>query len=139
MMNFIPPKRKLLELLVLVVLALIFYFIYPSFEAITLFVFGFIWNWAASNDLSMMLDNNRYRMSMLKLVSNLQTLILRPFGWAPDLVKRFIRILPAGLFWLMVIFINDSVMPWWAPFVGSFAFELLQLEINFIKGHKDLP
>lgn len=139
MMPFIPPKRKLLELVVLIVLAIIFYFIYPSFEALTLFAFGFIWNWAASNDLSMMLDNNRYRMSMLKLVSNLQTLILKPFGWAPELLKRFIRILPAGLFWLMVIFINDSVMPWWAPFVGSLAFELLQLELNFIKGHKDLP
>lgn len=138
-MNFIPPKRKLLELAVLVVLALIFYFVYPSFEALTLFAFGFIWNWSASNDLSMMLDNNRYRMSMLKLVSNLQTLILKPFGWAPDLLKRLIRILPAGLFWLVVIFINDSVMPWWAPFVGSLTFELLQLELNFIKGNKDLP
>lgn len=138
MMLFIPPKKKLLELGLLLILTPIFYFIYPSFDALILFVFGFIWNWSASNDLTELFEiNKRYRFSTLKLVINLQNLFVRPFARAPELVQRFIKILPAGTFWFMVIYINDSVMPWWATFLGSLAFELMQLEMKLFKSHKE--
>lgn len=137
MTPFIPPKRKMLELVIMVILAGVFYLIYPSVDAITLFTFGFIWNWSASNDLDALFANKRYRMSMLKTVVNLQSLILKPFSWAPEFVKRFLRMLPAGIFWSLVIYMNDSLMPWWATFIGSAAFEILQLELLLIRKHKE--
>src|SRR5688500_8190193 len=115
---FAPPKRKLLELLIMLVLAGVFYLVYPEFDAVVLFVFGFVWNWAASNELSVLFENKRYRMSLLKTVVNLQNLILTPFDWAPEWVKRTLRVLPAGIFWSLVIYMNDSIMPWWATFIG---------------------
>lgn len=133
MKSFAPPKRKLFELLIMLVLAVVFYLIYPVFDAIVLFVFGFVWNWAASNELSTLFENKRYRMSLLKTVVNLQNLILTPFTKAPDWVKRILRVLPAGIFWSLVVYMNDSLMPWWATFIGSATFELLQLEMKFLK------
>lgn len=139
MKPFAPPKRKLLELLIMLVLAGVFYLIYPVLDATVLFAFGFVWNWAASNELSVLFENKRYRMSLLKLVVNLQNLILRPFAGAPSWVKRILRVLPAGIFWSLVVYINESNMPWWATFIGSAAFELLQLEMNFIKNRGETP
>lgn len=139
MMLFIPPKRKLLELILLLVMALILYFIFNSLNAVVLFCFGFIWNWSASNDLSGIFENKRYRFSMLRMVVNLQNLFLKPFHSAPQAIKLILRILPAGIFWSLVIFINESAMPWWCTFLGSLAFELMQLELNFIKSQKDQP
>lgn len=133
MTTFIPPKRKIFELLALPVFLGIFYFVYPKIEGVTLFAFGYIWNWSASNDLSVLFQNKRYRMSMLKTVVNLQNLILKPFGWAPVIVQKIVKILPAGIFWALVIFINESDMPWWATFVGSAVFEILQIEIGVFK------
>lgn len=138
MTPMVPPKRKMIELGIMLVLAVVFYLIHPSTDAVMLFVFGFVWNWAASNDLSALFENRRYRMSMLKLVVNLQNLILKPFGWAPEFVKKIIKCLPAGIFWSMVIYVNDSEMPFWPAFVGSLAFELLQIELNFIKRQKEV-
>ncbi len=138
MTPMIPPRRKLIELGIMIILTGVFYLLYPSPDAAMLFVFGFVWNWSASNDLTALFENRRYRMSMLKLVVNLQNLALKPFGWAPEFVKRIIKVLPAGIFWSLVIFVNDSDMPWWATFVGSLAFELLQIELNFIKRHKEV-
>lgn len=138
MTPLIPPKRKMIELGIMVVLAAVFYLLYPNPDAAMLFVFGFIWNWSASNDLTVLFENRRYRMSMLKLVVNLQNLALKPFGWAPAFVKGIVKVLPAGIFWSLVIFVNDSDMPWWATFVGSLAFELMQIELNFIKRHKEV-
>ena len=137
MNSFVPPKRKLWELLVLPVLVIILYFIHPNTDALVLFIFGFVWNWVASNDLSLMFSNRRYRMSLIKMVFTIQGLILRPFARAPKFVKIFLSTLPAGIFWSIVIFINQSEMPWWAPFIGSMAFELLQLEISILKKHKE--
>jgi len=139
MNSFVPPKRKLWELLILPILVIILYFIYPHTDALVLFVFGFIWNWVASNDLSLLFQNRRYRMSLIKMVFNLQQLILKPFGKAPKFVKIFLSTLPAGIFWSIVIYINQSEMPWWATFLGSVAFEIIQLEINFFKKHKENP
>ena len=138
MSTIVPPKRKMIELGIMLILAAVFYLIHPNFDAVMLFVFGFVWNWSASNDLTAVFENRRYRMSMLKFVVNMQNLILKPFGWAPEFVKRIVKVLPAGIFWSMVIFVNESEMPWWATFVGSIAFELLQIELNFIKRQKEV-
>lgn len=137
MTTFIPPKRKMYELLGLPVFLGILYLIYPKIEAVTLFAFGYIWNWSASNDFSILFQNKRYRMSMLKMVVNLQQLILKPFNWAPEIVKKIVKILPAGIFWSLVILINESDMPWWAPFFGSAVFEILQIEIGLFKKQKE--
>ncbi|WP_408098608.1 hypothetical protein ACJVC5_06775 [Peredibacter sp. HCB2-198] len=135
--TFLIPRRKIIELCLLPLFLLVIYFIWSSFEVMSLFAFGYVWNWAASNDLTALFENKRYRMSMLKMVVNLQNLILKPFGWAPELVKRVVRVLPAGIFWSLVIYFNESHMPWWATFLGSFVFELLQLEISLFKKHKE--
>lgn len=134
---FAPSRRKLFELLIMGVFSGIFWFFYPAFEGVILFIFGFIWNWSASIEMNPLYENRRYRFSMLSTVRNTQKLFLKPFAGAPSIIKTLIKILPAGIFWSMVIIINESNMPWWAPFIGSAAFELLQLEINFVKGHKE--
>jgi hypothetical protein len=137
MTTFIPPKRKMIEFFILPVLLLIFWFIYSSPEAISLFAFGYIWNWSASNDLEFLFQNKRYRMSTLKTVVNIQNLILKPFRNTPMLLQRLIRVLPAGIFWTLVIFVNESVMPWWATFAGSLVFELIELEGDILNRHKN--
>lgn len=137
MNKFLIPRRKVIELSLLPLFLGIFFFFYPHSEGLVLFAFGFIWNWAASNDLEKLFENKRYRLSMLKLVVNLQNLILKPVGNAPSLVKSFLKIFPAGIFWSMVIFLNESSMPWWTTFVGSFVFELMQIEIGLFKRHKE--
>jgi hypothetical protein len=136
-MTFAPPKRKLFELIALPFFSAILYFIYPNFDAIVLFIFGFVWNWSASNELEGIFQNKRYKMSMLKMVVSLQNLFLRPFQWAPIFLKKIIIVLPAGLFWTLVILMNQSEMPWWATFVGSIVFELLQLELKVIRSQKE--
>ncbi len=133
MMTFVPPRRKLFELIFLSVVMVIFYLINPDLNIVILFVFGFIWNWTASNDLDVLFLNKRYRFSLIKFVVSCQRLILRPFSWAPEIVKRVVRILPAGLFWTFIIIWNESFMPWWATFVGSLVFELTQLDFIFLK------
>lgn len=138
MKPIVPPKKKIIELLIMLVLTAVFYVIVPDLDSVILFLLGAIWNWAASNDLSNFFENRRNRMSMLKLVVNLQNLILKPFSKAPTLIKRFLKIFPAGIFWFLVSFINESNMPWWPAFAGSAAFELLQLEWDFIKRHKEV-
>jgi hypothetical protein len=138
MMSFIPPKRKLFEIMMLPVFLGVFYLVYPNVDALILFSFGFIWNWSASNDLSLIFENKRYRMSMLKLVVNLQNLILKPFQWAPKIIQKLVQVLPAGIFWTLVIYLNESNMPWWATFLGSLVFELLQIELTFIRSQKEI-
>lgn len=138
MTTFIPPKRKIYELLGLPVFLGILFLVYPSIEAVTLFAFGYIWNWAASNDLTVLFQNKRYRMSMLKMVVNLQNLILKPFGRAPVIIQKVVKIFPAGIFWSLVILINESDMPWWSTFIGSAVFEILQIEIGLFKKQKEV-
>jgi hypothetical protein len=137
MRPFLAPKRKLLELLALVALNLALYLVFWDFAVLILFSLGFIWNWSASQDLDALFTNRRYRFSTIKMTKNLQGLILRPFERAPAPVKLVLRVLPAGIFWSGVIYFLESQMPWWATFLGSLAFELMQLEIDFIKKHKD--
>jgi hypothetical protein len=136
MKPFSPSKRKLIELVILVVLAGIFYIFYPKIEGVILFVFGFIWNWCASIELDPIYENRRYRFSMLTTVRNIQKLFLKPFLKLPVFVQRIVKVFPAGIFWWMVVYINQSDMPWWAPFLGSASFEILQIELKMIKDHK---
>lgn len=135
---FLTSRRKLFELLILLVLNLIIFFFWSSLEVISLFSFGFIWNWVASQELHNLIDNRRYRFSMVKLVKDLQSMILRPLERAPGFVKWFAKILPAGAFWSLVIYFNQSDMPWWATFLGSFTYELIQLEITSIGKEKEI-
>lgn len=137
MKNFFIPRKKVIELTILPVFLGILYLIYPKIEGLSLFAFGFIWNWTASNNLEVLFENRRYRISMLKLVVNFQNLVLKPFQRAPELVKRFIKIFPAGIFWSIVIHLNESTMPWWATFLGSFIFELIQLEMSLFKQSRE--
>ena len=138
MNSFFVPKKKVAELGIMVILMAGLFFIFGSWETIALFGFGFVWNWSASNDLGPLFDNKRYRMSMLKMVVNLQNLVLKPFRRAPKLIQSFFKIFPAGIFCFLVIFINESTMPWWATFLGSLAFELLQLDLSFLKPRKEI-
>lgn len=138
-MIFSPPKKKMYELAGVIALAGIFYLIFPNVDAVILFSFGYIWNWTASNDVDAILQNRRYRLSSLKMVVWLQSAFLKPFAWAPEILKRFVRVLPAGCFWSLVIFVNESSMPWWATFVGSLVFEILQFEIGLFKKQKEVP
>lgn len=131
--HILPTKKKLIELGLLLGINCVLFFIWPSLEAIILFTYGFIWNWTASQNLDLILDNKRYRFSMLKMVHNLQVLILKPFKRLPEFVKVIPRILPAGLFWGLVVVFTDSDMPWTITFLGSFVFELTQIESYFKK------
>ncbi len=134
MSEFLIPKRKAVELLVLIFLNLIFYFVLDSFDFVVLFSLGFIWNWAASQEQNISLKNPRkYKFSTLKTVFNLQNLFLGPFAKLPPAVKFVVRILPAGTFWFAVIYFNESQMPWWAVFLGSLALELLLLETKLLQ------
>jgi len=139
MNGFLVSKRKLLELGILILLDILFYILWDSFDFIILFSLGFIWNWVASQEDSIILDNNRrYRFSTLKTVFNLQKLFLRPLKKAPRIFQFVARILPAGIFWSAVIAFNESPMPWWAVFLGSLTVELILLETKLYHS-KELP
>lgn len=137
MKPFLPARRKLIDLAILVVMDVLFYFLWHDLNLIILFTFGFVWNWCASQDLSLLFENRRNRYSTLRTVVNLQQLFLKPFKKFPTWVQFFPKILPAGIFWGVVILFNGSTVPWWAPFLGSFVFELVQLEISVIRKHKE--
>ncbi len=134
MNGFFITKRKTFELGVLIILDIIFYIILNNWDFITLFSLGYIWNWVASQEKDIILDNTRrYRFSTLKTVFNLQNLILKPLKNAPEIFKFIARLIPAGLFWAGVIVFNESPMPWWAVFLGSLIIELIMLETKILK------
>ncbi len=134
MRPFLTSKRKLIDLVVISVLIAI---LWPTLgvEAALLFGSGFIWNWAASQDLSQYMAGKSYRFTMLRLVLNLQSLIQSPpfIQTPPEFIKLILRSLPAGLFWWAVIWFQDSDLPIWATFAGSLVFELSQWEIFYRK------
>jgi hypothetical protein len=133
MKPFMTTKKKLIEIGVLLAFDIVFYFLWSNMDAVVLFSMGYVWNWVASQDLSLLFENKRYRFSMIKMVNNLQNLAVKPFLKFPFWVHSLVRVLPAGLFWWMVIYFNDSTMPWWMTFVGSFAYEVVQLESLLFK------
>jgi hypothetical protein len=124
------PRKKMLEIFFMLIFSGVYFVVYPKWEGLTLFLFGFIWNWAASIPLDPLFENRRYRFSMLKTVHNFQSFILRPVREAAQIVKSIVAILPAGCFWWFVIYINESDMPWWSTFIGSLFHETLQYLIN---------
>ena len=129
MNGFFISKRKTFELGVLLVLDGVLFFVLDNWDFVILFSLGFIWNWVASQEKDIIIENNRrYRFSTLKTVFNLQNLILKPLTKAPEAVKFIARLLPAGIFWSGVIVFNESPMPWWAVFIGSLVLELIILE-----------
>jgi len=132
------PRRKYFELVILTVVATVFYFLYSNLDVIVLFSFGFIWNWANSVNLENILINRRYKFSLIRTVIWFQNLILKPFNKMPIIIKKAIKVLPAGLFWWLIIYINDSEMPYWATFLGSLFYELMQIEIKYIKSSKGI-
>lgn len=134
MNGFLISKRKTFELGILILLDGIFFLLWDSWDFVILFSLGFIWNWVASQEKEIILENNRrYRFSTLKTVFNLQSLFLRPLAKMPEAVKFVARLLPAGLFWSGVILFNESPMPWWAVFLGSLVLELLLLETKIFR------
>jgi hypothetical protein len=128
MNGFLISKRKTFELLFLLLLDVILYFILSSIDFVILFTFGYIWNWVGSQHESLSFEGKKYRYSTLKTVLNLQSLFLKPLTRAPYAVKLLARSLPAGLFWWGVIIFNESQMPWWAVFIGSLTLEMVLLE-----------
>ena len=132
----IVNRRKTFEFLFLFLLSSIYYFFFPSPEHLIIFCLGYIWNWSTSTELTEQFQNRRYRFSMLKTAINFQNLLVRPFLKAPEFAQRLIKSLPAGIFWWGVTYINNSQMPWWSAFIGSLCFEVLQLELSFIREKK---
>ena len=129
MSGFFISKRKTFELGALILMDGVFFVLWDSWDFIILFSLGYIWNWVASQEKSLILENSRrYRFSTLKTVFNLQNLFLRPLKNMPKVFHFIARILPAGLFWSGVIIFNDSPMPWWAVFLGSLVIECIMLE-----------
>lgn len=126
-------RRKLQEFLIICVISSIHFFFFSNFEQLTLFVFGYIWNWASSSHQELLIENQRYRYSLIRTVISFQKIILTPFKKTPEMIRRIIKALPAGLFWLLVIYINNSTMPWWAPFLGSLCFEIIDFEFDFLE------
>jgi hypothetical protein len=121
-------KRKTFEILFMLFLDAILYLLLGSVDFVVLFSFGYVWNWVASQQETIYLDNKRYRFSTLKVVLNLQRLIQPSDPRVPIIIKMILKSLPAGVFWGAVIIFHESHMPWWVVFVGSFTMELVLLE-----------
>lgn len=134
---FLTTRRKLIDILVLFFLTSLGFLFGLELSLLALFSFGFIWNWTASQELENLMTHKRYRFSMVKVVKSVNNSLDRLLENLPLVVKLIARCLPAGTFWLFVIFFNDSDMPWWAPYLGSLSFELLQLERLSIKKEKE--
>lgn len=124
--SFLSSKRRLLDLPILLLIVILITLALDGASA-ALFAVGFIWNWVATQDLDPLFMNRRSKFSMLRMVINLQTMILKPFAKAPEIVKLILKCLPAGIFWFGVIYLNDSKMPWYMTFLGSLVFELTSL------------
>lgn len=138
--QFLVHKRKLLELLVLLVVDLVLVFLW-DLGPLMLLNLGFIWNWSASQELDYVMDNRRYRFSLIKMVYNLNWLVTYPvrrYNLHPAL-GIVPKSLPAGLFWWTVIRFASSKLPLWPVFLGSFIFELTQLDLLFMRTPQEIP
>lgn len=135
--GFMISRRKTYELVALIVFNIITYLLWESIRFNSLFSFGFIWNWVVSQEDMITVSNpRRYRFSTLRFVFLFQNFFMRIAKKAPQFLFYVIKVLPAGLFWLFIIFVNDANMPWWAVFLGSIAAELIQLD-SFVR--KEAP
>lgn len=134
---FLTSKRKLIDILILFFLLSIGFLFGLELSLLALFSFGFVWNWVASQELENLMTHKRYRFSMVKVVKSLNDSLERLLQNLPFFFRLIARCLPAGTFWLLVIFFNDSDMPWWSTYLGSLSFELIQLERLSIKKEKE--
>ncbi len=134
---FLTTKRKLIDILILFTLLFVGLIFGLASTFLALFSFGFIWNWVASQELDNLMTHKRYRFSMVKVVKSLNDSLEKLLERFPFFVRLFARCLPAGSFWLLVIYFNDSEMPWWATYLGSLTFELIQLERLSIRKEKE--
>jgi hypothetical protein len=137
-MKILIPKSKLvLEFFVLLAFLFLIYFLTNRLDIVTLFTLGFVWNWsvASQNDSSTVIKHHKF--SMMHTILRIHEFFLKIFKRSPELVYRLAGILPAGFFWSLVIYFNESQMPWWATFLGSLVFESLQIQNLFLKGEKN--
>lgn len=116
--SYNPRYIELIVLLLLIILVSVL-----SVSAAGLMSLGFIWNWTLQFEIEKLKTNKRYRFSTLRLVFSLDQLLQSPFESLPQ-ARVFIRILPAGLFWLLIGWFLGSLSFWWAPFMGSALYEL---------------
>ncbi len=128
---------RYLPFLILAAIDMIIFFLWPDWALICLFSFGFIWNWTAAQDLTVLLSNPRYKFSMVRFVKNLELWVLKPFAKLPTWTHFIGRVLPAGIFWWMVIYMNESDMPWYMTFAGSLCFEITRFEFSIFKKQKE--
>jgi hypothetical protein len=136
MKMLIPKSKVVLELFVLSIFLFLIYFLTNRLDIITLFTLGFVWNWsvAGQNDTFSVLKHHKF--SMMNTIRRIHEFFLKVFKRSPELIYRLASILPAGLFWSLVIHFNESQMPWWATFLGSLVYEILQIQNFFLKGEK---
>jgi hypothetical protein len=137
--NFFSTKRKLYEILVLFFFSVGLTFLWHDYASILFFAMGFIWNWSASQKVDYVLNNKRYRFSFLKMVYNLQFLFLYPLKNFHPAFGIIAKILPAGLFWWMIVYFANSHLPVLPTFIGSLVYELIQLDSLLIKDSDALP
>jgi hypothetical protein len=121
--------RKFFELAGLFFLATLSQLLLKDINVTSLFCLGFLWNWAISFNLDQSLNSRTHRWSMIKLVITIHRFWLKPFQKSPYYIQRIIYLFPAGCFWLLVCWLNDSTMPWWPAFVGSLFFEISQIDL----------
>ena len=138
MKSFLGEKRKFIQLGLMLLLDLLFFFLWDSWDIVVLFSLGFIWNWTAAQNLEEIISTKRYRFSTLKIIFNLQKLILKPFQNSHEAIRFIFKIIPAGLFWVGVMYFNDSKLPWWSVFMGSFFLEVFELDKKLIQAKSSL-
>lgn len=115
---------RYIELLILLLIIILLSFV--SISVAGLMTLGFIWNWTLRFEIEKVKTNKRYRFSTLKLVFALDQLLQMPFRSIPQ-AGTFLRLLPAGLFWLLIGWFLGSLDFWWAPFMGSALYEMIHL------------
>lgn len=119
------PRYIELTLLFILILVISLF----SFSVAGLLALGFIWNWTLRFEIAKLETNKRYRFSTLKLVFTLDQIFQKPFARFPR-VKPYLRILPVGVFWILVGWFLGSLSLWWTPFLGSIIYELSYLGLK---------
>lgn len=129
MKQHFPSFRESLELVILVLMVALIQLWIDSWMWSAFFVLGFIWNWSVLNGwVGTQVTKRQYRFSMLKGITKFHELLTKPVLKFPRL-KFLVEILPAGLMMGLIALILNSAVPWWAAFLGSFAFILVRRQI----------
>jgi hypothetical protein len=124
----LPPKRELLELLVLLPLVAGLRFAIGGWEWPAFFAYGYLWNWAMGNTWvreTVMLQ--KYRFSLLRGIT-----------WCHDQVvsrvssrwRKLASILPAGFVLGVLSLLLISAVPWYASFLGSAGLVLIRSQLD---------